>query len=226
MFRGLLVSLILLTLPMLGSAAIPESGFQLAASDELVLSGPIALRLEYSETSALISTSGDWSTRRQGKVLFVDAQTPTEITLAVPSLARVELNQGQLMVKVQGNERLYLPVVSAPEIRLQLLGQSRFDSEQIATDHLFVAMTEQGKASLAHVKAELLELDMSGHGDMNVAGEAKRQQVELRDYSHYDAHDLQSDEATVALADYAAGLIRGKTKPMIDPAPFTSLSVT
>ena len=181
--------------------------FELIQGDELIVSGPVELVLSHSEQSRIEVVSGDWQITRSGSQVQLNAKAPTLVTMEASNLDKLVVEDGQLFIKVVGNQRLYLPEVSAPEIRLQLLGQARFDADTVLAQHILVALSEQGKASLAHVEADLLELDMTDHGDFNVAGSAKRQQLELSGYSHYDGANLQSDDVTVALTDYSAGSI-------------------
>lgn len=197
---------------------------QITSSDQLVVEGPVKLVLNLAEQSSLISASAEFSTSKLGNVVTLTADQPCEIHLAIPGLASIQATSGQVYIKVSGNERMYLSEVSAPEVHLQLLGRSRFDADNVTTEHLMVTLSEQGKASLDHVEAELLELAITDHGDMDVAGKTKRQQVELSGFSHYDAEDLESDEAMVALSDYSAGSIQAKTAPLVTASPYAALS--
>lgn len=200
------------------------NGLNLQPGDQLSIEGPIELSLSYASQVSVLEASGDYDVEKNGNIIRLIATTPARIAIEVPELATLNMIGGKLKIKVQGNERLTVSELIAPEVHLHLVGRSRFDAELVETDYLFIALTEQGKASLSHVSADLLELDMAGHGGLNVAGEATRQHVELSDYAHYDAGDLQSEDVTVALSDYSAGLIQTKNQPVVSATRFTSLS--
>jgi hypothetical protein len=225
MSQVFLITLIFaLVLPAAARASGAPDRFDLVEGDGLTVTGPVELRLSHGAESHVEVVSGDWQVTRNGSEVQLEALAPTLVTIEASCLDKIVMEDGQLFIKVVGDQRLYLPEVSAPEIRLQLLGQARFDADKVAANHLLVALSEQGKASLNQVEAELLELDMTDHGDFNVAGSAKRQQLELSGYSHYDGADLDSEDVTVALTDYSAGFIKAKNSPVVSRSPYTSLS--
>jgi hypothetical protein len=216
---------LLMCLPMLAQAefAAAEEA-SLHDTEELIINGPVQVRLTHGAASRIEYDAADIDLSRNEQTVSLVASAATIVIVVLSDLENLVVYDGQLVIKVEGHQRITLGSISAPDVRLQLLGQGRFDAGHLTTQHLQVALEGQGKASLRDVEADLFELDMTDHGDMDVAGSARQQEVELSGYAHYDAKGLASDKATVALDDYAAGLIQAKNLPVVNAAPYTLLS--
>ena len=216
---------LLMCLPMLAQAefaAAEEASLQ--DTEQLIVNGPVQVRLTHGAESRIEFDAADIDLKRNNKAVTLSASTATIVMVVLSDLEKLIVHDGQLVIKVEGHQRITLGSIASPEVRLQLIGQGRFDAGQLTTRHLQVALEGQGKASLRYVDADLFELDMTDHGDMDVAGSARQQEVELSGYAHYDAGALASDQATVALDDYAAGLIQAKNSPVVNAAPYTLLT--
>lgn len=207
-----------------GISHADETQVLLVAADELIVEGPLDIQLAYGMQSLATFDDAKVKFKRVGNQVSFHSTAPAIIVLEVPCLQKLSVQEGSLRVKVEGNERLTLEQISAPSISVQLFERARLDSQLVEAQRFQVSLSDQGRASLNHVDADVFEIKMADHGDLNVAGLTRIQQVELSGYAHYDADMLESQEATVALDDFSAGLIQTKQKPMIFAAPFTSIS--
>jgi hypothetical protein len=216
---------LLMCLPMLAQAEFAAAEeVSLQDTKQLIVNGSVQVRLTHGTESRIEFDGADISLAQNNNTVTLSATTATIVLVVLSDLESLVVQDGQLIIKVDGYQRVTLGSIAAPEVRLQLMGQGRFDAGRLTTEHLQVALEGQGKASLRHVEADLFELDMTDHGDMDVAGSARQQEVELSGYAHYDAKAMTSDKATVALDDYAAGLIQAKNLPVVNAAPYTLLS--
>jgi len=216
---------LLIFFPVIAVAAIGHADeLSLQGVSEVKVVGPVQLQLAHSEFDRVEYEGGQLEITRDGTTVTLTANEPTFAMVSASVLNKLEVMDGSLLIKVEGHQRLSLTQVTAPEIKLQLHEQGRFDSASVTTEHLHVVLSGLGKASLDFVEADLFELEMSDHGDMDISGKAREQQVALSGYAHYDAEALSSVDATVALDDYASGLIRATNVPLINAAPYTLFS--
>lgn len=216
---------LLIFLPVVAIGAIGHADeLSLQGVDELKVVGPVQLQLAHGEDDRVEYEGGQIQFSREGAKVTLTAKEPTFVMVNATMLKNLEILEGSLLIRVEGQQRLSLAQVTAPDIKLQLHEQGRFDSGNVTTGHLHVVLSGLGKASLDYVEADLFELEMTDHGDMDIGGKTREQQVALSGYAHYDADALNSEDATVALDDYASGLIRATNTPLVNAAPFTLIS--
>ncbi len=216
---------LLIFLPVMAVAALGHADeLSLQGVSELKVVGPVQVHLAHSDYDRIEYEGGQLESTRDGAMVTITASEPSFVMVSASMLNKLEVVEGSVLIMVEGHQRLSLAQVTAPEIKLQLHEQGRFDSDRVTADHLHVVLSGLGKASLDYVEADLFELEMTDHGDMDISGKTREQQVALSGYARYDAETLNSEDATVALDDYASGLIRATNVPLINAAPYTLLS--
>ncbi|MFT7243543.1 MAG: hypothetical protein ACI82A_000887 [Candidatus Azotimanducaceae bacterium] len=208
----------------IGLICMQSSAMELQPTDSLTVEGPIEVRLHYSAMPRLIYDESRVSISRNGHHVTITATRPSTIDIRTNYLKGLTLQERQLLVRLEGSERINLGRVVAPEIRVALLERARFDSDYIVANYLQITLSGQGKASLLDVVADLFELNLNDHSDIDVAGQTRQQDIELSDYSHYDGGELRSENARVALNGYAAAFIQADNQPIVSATPYTSLS--
>lgn len=208
----------------IGLICMQSSAMELQATDSVIIEGPIEVRLGYSAMPHLIYDESRVSISRNEHTVTITATSPSAIDIRTNYLEGLRLQERQLLVRLEGSERINLGRVVAPEIRVALLERARFDSDYIDAGYLQITLSGQGKASLLNVVADLFELNLNDHSDIDVAGRTRQQDIELNDYSHYDGGELRSENAKVALNGYAAAFIQADNQPIVSASPYTSLS--
>ena len=208
----------------IGLICLQSKAMELLPADTITIEGPIEVRLRYSAVPQLAYDESHVSMSRNGHNVTLTATSPSSVDIHTNFLKGLVLQERQLLVQLEGSERINLARVVAPEIRVALLERARFESDHIDANYLQITLSGQGKASLLNVVAELFELDLKDHGDIDVAGQTRQQDIELSDYSHYDGAKLRSENARVALNGYAAGFIQAVNRPIVKASPYTSLS--
>lgn len=208
----------------IGLFCLHSSAMELEPTATITIEGPIEVRLHYSATPRLSYDESQVSISMNGQNVTVTATSPSSIDIRTNYLEALTLQECQVLVRLEGSERIKLGRVVAPEIRVSLLERARFDADYIHADYLQITVSGQGKASLLNVVADLFELDLNDHSDIDVAGHTRQQDIELSDYSHYDGGQLRSENARVALDGYAAAFIQAENQPIVSASPFTSLS--
>lgn len=212
-------------------SSLLSMGWQVAASettaidmDSVIVSGPIEVHVRYADSPSASFDASLIRVDRQGEHLTFTATQPARLELQLKRLERLDVIEGKLSVKVEGNQRLWLGQVAGQDVCVSLLDRSRFDSDEFNGERLRISITGQGKASLRNVIADAFELDLHDHSDLEVTGETRHQDVDIRGYSHYDGTAFKSTHARIALDDYAAGLIQASNAPLVKGSPFSSLS--
>lgn len=241
---GLIMTILFVTLVSMGShAAAAQVEFrELGEAVSVSVEGPIEVKLGYANSaSASFNSDLIQMVQRDGKVTFtatpaatnslphsvphsVPQASPPVLELYLNHLERLDVQEGRLLVKVTGSERLQLGRVAAPEICISVMDRARFDADQLIGERLQIALEGQGKAALLNVVADVFELDLNDHSGLKVTGETRTQEIDIRGYSHYDGAKFKSKQAIVALDDYAAGLIQASNTPTVKGSPFSSLS--
>lgn len=198
-------------------------GMELEPQDQITVTGPVEVRLHHGPM-AQIQLDESVSVQRKGNQINIHSDHPTHIVIEAETFQRLNITQGQLLVKLSGSERIHISQVSVPETRISLVDRARLDADFLTTEHLQITVADQGRVSLKNLTADLFVLDTSGESDIDVAGQIRHQEVALSGYSHYDGNELKSRDANVALEDYAAGFIQAINTPTVQNAPFASLS--
>ena len=218
---GLIKIVMLATIGMFGFQSGAES---LGDASRVSISGPIEVRLSFGEMATASFDASAIQVQRSGDSIAFSSSRPAELHLRLNQLEALEIDGGHLLIKLEGSERLRLGRVIAPDIRVSLLERARLESDQVQVQLLQISLSDQGKAALLNVEADILELQLTDHSDIELSGETREQDIDIRGYSHYDGAELKSEQATVALDDYAAGYIQARQTPSIKSAPFASLS--
>ncbi len=200
-------------------------GIDLGEPVKISINGPIEIQLGYAEIASVSFDSSLVVIDQRGAEVTFTASEPTKLFLQLRDLDNLHVIDGALLIKLVGSERLRLGQVSAPDVCISLQDRARFESKELSGEHLQISLSGQGKASLSNVVADVFELDLTDHSDIEMAGEIREQDVDIRGYSHYDGTALKSITATVALDGYAAGLIQASNTPTVTASPFSSLSM-
>lgn len=198
--------------------------YPINSADLIEVTGPVEVRIRQGSVTSISWNNEALSVHRSADRVLVSSETPVVLEVEGANFKSLKVRQGQVLVRLEGTERLLLPQVVAAEVRILLMDRSRFDADELTTESLRISLSGQGKASLANVSAGLFELDLRDHGDVEVSGLARSQEVELRDYAHYDGSKFRTENAEVALTDYAAGYIRAANAPTIRSSLYSSLS--
>jgi hypothetical protein len=202
-----------------------QSGAELLGDASRVsISGPIEVRLSFGETAEASFDTSVIQVEKLGDSVVFSSTRPAQLHLRIHQLEALEVTGGELLIKLEGSERLRLGQIIASDIRISLLDRARLESDQLEVRRLQISLSDQGKAALLNVVADVLELELTDHSDIELSGETREQDIDIRGYSHYDGAELKSDQATIALDDYAAGYIQARQTPSITSAPFASLS--
>ncbi|MFT7091946.1 MAG: hypothetical protein ACJAYW_001913, partial [Candidatus Azotimanducaceae bacterium] len=153
----------------IGLICLQAKAMELHPSDTITIEGPIEVRLRYSLMPQLSYDESRVSISRNGHHVTLTATRPSSVDIRTSFLKSLTLQERQLLIRLEGSERISLARVVAPEIRVALLERARFDSDHIDANYIQITLSDQGKASLLNVIADLFELELHDHGDIDVA---------------------------------------------------------